>query len=67
MKKLLLIGAVLCLLASCASMKESEFLDHSSMYKNFDHAAFSVYGYNNVTPEDQANSTSQNWWGIPVR
>jgi hypothetical protein len=67
MKKLLLVAALLLFLTGCGHLaQESEFYQHSTMWRTWDHAAFSCYGYNNPTAEDAAKSDSQDWWGIPI-
>lgn len=51
-------------LGGCAS--NSEFMQHDTMYKNWDHLKFSWFGSENPEPNDVANSQEQGWWGIPV-
>lgn len=67
MKKALFILVIAAFFAGCGTMAErSEFYDHDSMYRNFDHLKFSWYGYKSPTMSDSKNSDNQNWWGIPV-
>jgi len=67
MKKLLVILLLGLFLAGCGqSLRESEFYEHGSHYKNFDHLAFSWFGYKNVTDADVERSKNQPWWGIEV-
>jgi len=67
MKKLLVILLLGLFLAGCGqSLRESEFYDHGSHYKNFDHLAFSWFGYKNVTDQHVEQSKNQPWWGIEI-
>lgn len=52
----------------CASqqVQESEFWQHSSMFKTWDHLKFSFSGYENPTSEVAEKSKDQGWWGIPI-
>jgi hypothetical protein len=68
MKKLIVLILILALFTmGCGHMaKESEFYDHESMYKNWDHMKFSMWGHNNPTTEVAQVSSSDAWWGIGV-
>lgn len=67
MKKVFLLIAMSLFLASCGqSMVQSEFLQHRTMYKDWDHMKFSIFGYTNPTAEDAQESAQQDWWGIDV-
>jgi uncharacterized protein YceK len=67
MKKLLLLLILGVFLAGCGTAaKRSEFWEHDTMYKNCDHAKFSIYGYKNPTKETLKKSQEQGWWGIPI-
>lgn len=61
-----LITAVLMLAGCSHSLTKSEFLQHDSMYKNWDHMKFSWFGYRNPTQEDTQKAAEQKWWGIDV-
>ncbi len=66
MKKLcflVLIGLFFC---GCGTARKSEFLEHGSMYRNWDHLKFSWYGHNNPTEETGKRSEEQRWWGIEI-
>jgi len=73
MKKLLLVGLCLFFLSGCAAMHESEFLQHDSLYKNFDHGVFSIensfgaFRHYVTLPEDAVMSQEQGWWGIDTQ
>ena len=54
------------MLAGCSSFSRSEFLQHESMYKNWDHMKFSWFGYRNPSEEDVKKSIEQEWWGVDV-
>jgi len=60
---LLLAGIML---GGCASLKESEFYNHSSHYKNFDHAKYSWWGYKSPDCDYATQSDHEGWWGINV-
>ena len=68
MKKLIVLSLILALFTmGCGHMaKESEFYDHESMYKNWDHMKCSMWGHNNPTTEVAQVSSSDAWWGIGV-
>ena len=54
-------------LSGCgAAARQSEFWEHDTMYKNWDHLRFSWYDYKNPTLETQKKSEEQEWWGIPI-
>jgi len=69
MKKLLVISliAVFPLIAGClASIRNSEWAQHRSQYKNWDHMKFSIWGYRNPTEETMRKSMEQEWWGEEI-
>ena len=67
MKKLFVLFILGVFLAGCGTAaKLSEFWEHDTMYKNFDHLEFSIYGYKNPTRETYQKSQEQGWWGIPI-
>jgi hypothetical protein len=67
MKRSIMLIIVALALAGCSqSIARSEFLQHDSMYKNWDHMKFSMFGYRNPTAEDVKEATEQGWWGIDV-
>ena len=54
MKKAIVLVMFALFLASCSgTLKQSEFLEHDTMYKNMDHLKFSWFGYRNATEEDR--------------
>lgn len=66
MKKWIVIGMMGLFLAGCGkAAKESEFWQHSTMFRNGDHLKYSWGGYNPTTSDDIRESTTQKWWGIP--
>jgi hypothetical protein len=67
MKKAIVSIMFILFLAGCSgSLKQSEFLEHDSMYKNWDHMKFSWFGHRNPTEEDKQKSIEQGWWGFEV-
>ena len=67
MKRLCALFIFAFFLAGCGTTaKESEFWQHSSMYKNWDHTKFSICGYKNPNADTLKKSNDQVWWGIPV-
>ena len=67
MKKIILLLLVGLFLSGCGTLaKESELWEHDTMYKNWDHLKFSLYGYTNPSDESCRKSQDQEWWGIEV-
>ena len=67
MKKLFLLLLLGLFLYGCgAAGKESEFWKHDSIYKNWAHMKYSLWGYKNPTKETGKQSTAEDWWGIEV-
>lgn len=62
MKKLIVLLFVGLLLAGCSS----EFYKHDTLFKDYDHVAFSWWGYKNPTSEDAQMSDNRGWWGEPI-
>jgi hypothetical protein len=67
MKNVRLVFLLGLFLAGCSHLGgQSEFWQHDSMYKNWDHTKFSIYGYQNPTVETGTKSQEQAWWGIDI-
>ena len=67
MKKLCLLAFVALFLAGCGTpAQQSEFWKHPTVFKNWDHLKFSLWGYQNPTTETGQKSQEQDWWGEPV-
>ena len=67
MKKLFLLVLVGLFFSGCGTAaKESEFWKHDTMYKNWDHLKFSLYGYKHPKAETLKKTQEQGWWGIPI-
>ena len=67
MKKAIFIGILTMLLIGCGhAAKDSEWSEHKTQYKNWDHTKFSLWGYRNPTPGDLKKSQEQGWWGSEV-
>ena len=67
MKRLLLLALLIAFIMGCGqSAVRSEFWQHNTMYKSWDHMAFSWFGHNEPTVEDRQKAAEQSWWGIEV-
>lgn len=68
MKKLLCLVAFLALfLAGCMTTQQtSEFWKHPTVFKSWDHLAFSWFNYRNPTAETGEKSQEQGWWGEEI-
>jgi hypothetical protein len=64
MKKVVIIGLIIMLCGCCATIKESEFFKHDSVYNDFSHWGFSWIGYRTIDQNDVMKSKERNWWGI---
>ena len=49
-----------------AAARQSEYFQHDSHFKNWDHLAFSIWGFKNPTAETGKNSQEQDWWGKEI-
>lgn len=66
MKSLLLIGVIGFFLSGCGTAaKESEFWQHPTMFRNWDHMKYS-WG-NERSQKFTKESKEENWWGIPQK
>lgn len=68
MKKLVVLIFMMLFLVSCGHslMGSSEFMQHDTMYKNWDHMKFSWFGTDQATSQDLEKSIDQQWWGFEV-
>jgi hypothetical protein len=67
MKKAFLLIFIGLFFAGCAATgSQSEVWQHDTMYKNWDHTMFSIYGYRHPTAETLKQSQEQGWWGIEI-
>gem|GEM_PF-172561 len=67
MKRWFFLLMVTLVLSGCGQLaRESEFWDHSSMYKDWGHLYFSMGGYTNCDAEDMLKSKRDGWWGITM-
>ena len=66
MKKLFVIFILVFFLLGCASLKESEFMNHDTHWASWSHMKFSIWGYNNPTEDTLEKSTKEGWWGVQV-
>ncbi len=63
---LALLGMILVLAGCGAAARESGFYEHNTMYRNWDHLKFSIYGYKQVDQKEAQLSKAQDWWGITI-
>jgi hypothetical protein len=66
MKKWILIVITGLFLAGCLSAKKSEFMQHDSTFKDWDHMKYSLWGYQNPSEETVKKSQEEGWWGTEV-
>ena len=67
MKRLIAAMMMALFLSGCgAAARESGFYDHNTMYKNWDHLKFSVYGYQDIRPKAVDQSRVEEWWGKAI-
>jgi hypothetical protein len=68
MKRLFFVMMAVLFLAGCgAAARESGFYQHNSVYKNWDHMKFSIFGHREVSAKEAKESNEQDWWGIPEK
>ena len=66
MKKLLFLVLISTFFGCGTAATQSEFWQHSTMYKNWDHMKFSLWEYDNPTQQTQEKSHGQDWWGLEI-
>ncbi|MCE5283988.1 MAG: hypothetical protein LLG93_18030 [Deltaproteobacteria bacterium] len=67
MKRLFAVTLMLLFLAGCgAAAKESGFYEHNTMYRDWDHMKFSLWGYQSIDQKEVKQSTDEDWWGKTV-
>jgi hypothetical protein len=67
MKKFLLLLIITFFISGCGTMaKDSEFWEHDSMYKDFDHLKFSWSGHKSPSDEELKSDNTKEWWGKEV-
>jgi hypothetical protein len=67
MKRLFLVLLGVMFLSGCgAAARESGFYEHNTMYRDWDHLKFSIYGYKQVDQKEAQLSKERDWWGIPI-
>lgn len=66
MKRLLFLLMVAAFLSGCASLRESEFWKHDTMFASGAHMSYSLWGYKNPSDKWQKLSEEQGWWGVKV-
>jgi hypothetical protein len=66
-KRLLVLSGLVLIFVGCgAAARESEFYEHNTMYRDWDHLTFSTYGYKKVDPKKVQESKDHEWWGITI-
>ncbi len=67
MKRLFAVTLMLLFLAGCgAAAKESGFYEHNTMYRDWDHMKFSIWGYQDIDQKEVQKSADEDWWGKMV-
>ncbi len=67
MYRLFLLLIAGCFISGCGTGAQlSEFYEHDTLYKNYDHMKYSWCGYKNPTDDSYQKSGNEKWWGIPV-
>ncbi|MEA3416316.1 MAG: hypothetical protein U9R02_09215 [Thermodesulfobacteriota bacterium] len=67
MKRIVLIFILGLFLSGCGTLaKESELWEHDTMYKNWDHLKFSIYGFEHPSIESLKKTDEQGWWGLEI-
>jgi len=66
MKKLLLFVIVSMFLFGCASLKDSEYMKHDTLYASTEHMSYSIWGYKSPDAKWQNLSDKQDWWGTEI-
>ncbi|MCJ7593153.1 MAG: hypothetical protein MUO52_00090 [Desulfobacterales bacterium] len=67
MKRWLLLFLMSAFLFGCGTAAtKSEFWQHDTMYKNWDHSKFSLWQYKNPNTQTFNESMEQKWWGIEI-
>jgi len=66
MKRYIILFFAALLLVGCASVRQSEFLDHGAVYRSWSHLKFSVISYKHPEMNHVDLSGQEKWWGIPV-
>jgi hypothetical protein len=68
MKRAITVLMMVIFLAGCgAAARESGFYEHNTMYRDWDHLKFSIYGYKTVEPQEIQESKDNDWWGKSVQ
>ena len=66
-KKIIFIFILGLFLSGCGTLaKKSEFWEHDTMYKNWDHFKFSVYEFKSPSLENLKKTNKQGWWGLEI-
>ena len=66
-RRLLVLMGLGLFLAGCGTTAErSEFWQHDSMYRSWDHMKYSWSGYKKPDQQSLKKSQSEDWWGIPT-
>ncbi|MBW2150928.1 MAG: hypothetical protein JRH18_04620 [Deltaproteobacteria bacterium] len=66
MRNLVLLLSCVVLLSSCTVAKETQFAEHNTLFRNWDHLKFSLWGYKQPSEETYRKTIEQGWWGEPI-
>ncbi|MHB8907371.1 MAG: hypothetical protein ACYDAA_00635 [Syntrophales bacterium] len=68
MKRWFAVTLMALFLSGCgAAARESGFYDHNTMYRDWDHARFSMWGYKAPDQKVAKESKTDDWWGKTVQ
>lgn len=64
MRKIILAGLVFMLVGCSSAVRQSEFFQHDTVYKDLGHLWFSNVGHLEIDANDVNSSRNRQWWGI---
>lgn len=65
--KLAMVCALIFMMTGCgAAIKNAEWAQHDTLYRDSEHWKFSWYGWRSPTAEDVKNSDARQWWGKEI-
>lgn len=68
MKRWFVVTLMVLFLAGCgAAARESGYYDHNTMYRDWDHMKFSLWGYKAPDQKAAVQTKEESWWGKLVQ